>query len=424
MTDRHSPAGETADQTVGSTDTVPIAAPAHVPWRSRTVQVVLLSTLLAPLGVPLVAPGLPVFREAFGVSETAASFLVSAYFVVGVVISPFVGIVADRVGRKRVLVASLFGFAAAGAAAAFAPSFEALLVLRALQGTAAAGLFITTVTLVGDVFEGPQRNAVLGVNIAVLSTGAAVFPILGGALVAIAWNVPFLLYLLALPVGLFVALVLEEPTVDRDARSVGYLRGALSSLANRETLLLYGTAFTTEVLAFGALITVLPFMLTGEFGLEPVLIGIVITAGEGTAIVTSTFNGRFARHLSNVGLVAAGFACYGVGLLVMWVAPSPVVVGVGAVAFGAGLGLSMPAVDAAISGLVAGRYRAGAISFRNSTTFLGRATGPVIFAGLAGVVGGYRPLLLAAGLVALGLAVVAAATAGSDVRAAEAPAGP
>ena len=398
------------------TDAVPPDAAARVPWRSRTVQVVLLSTLLAPLGVPLVAPGLAVFRDVFGVSETAASLLVSAYFVVGVVVSPVVGVVADRVGRKRVLVASLFGFALAGGAAAFAPSYEVLLALRALQGTAAAGLFITTVTLVGDVFEGPQRNAVLGTNVAVLSTGAALFPILGGALVAVAWNVPFLLYLLALPVGLFALLVLEEPTVDRDARGVGYLAGALSSLANRQAALLYGTAFATELLAFGALITVLPFLLAGEFGLAPVAIGLVITAGEGAAIVSSTQNGRFARHLSNVGLVAAGFACYGVGLLVMWVAPSPLVVGLGAVAFGAGLGLSMPAVDAAISDLVAGRYRAGAISFRNSTTFLGRASGPVVFAGLAAAVGGYRPLLLGAGLVAFALAGLAVLTVGGRVR--------
>lgn len=204
-----------------ATTAVPPEATTHVPWRSRTVQVVLLSTLLAPLGVPLVAPDLPVLRDTFTVTDAQASLLVSAYFAVGVVVSPLVGPVADRVDRKGVLVTSLFAFALAGGAAAFAPSFDALLALRALQGTAAVGLFITTVTLVGDVFSGAQRNAVLGVNVAVLSTGAALFPIVGGALVALAWNVPRLLYLLAVPVGLFAAGFLEEPVVDREARGVG-----------------------------------------------------------------------------------------------------------------------------------------------------------------------------------------------------------
>ena len=105
--------------------------------------------------------------------------------------------------------------------------------------------------------------------------------------------------------------------------------------------------------------------------------------------------------------------------MVAWLAPSPAVVALGAAGFGAGLGLSMPAVDAAISDLVAGQYRAEAISFRNSTTFLGRATGPVVFAGIAGAVGGYRPLLLASGVVAFvlaGLAVLSTGGAGAPQR--------
>ena len=67
-----------------------------IPWKSRTVQVVLLSTALAPLGVPLISPALPVFRDTFALTEAQASLLVSGYFLVGIVLSPFVGIFADR----------------------------------------------------------------------------------------------------------------------------------------------------------------------------------------------------------------------------------------------------------------------------------------------------------------------------------------
>lgn len=85
--------------------------------------------------------------------------------------------------------------------------------------------------------------------------------------------------------------------------------------------------------------------------------------------------------------------------------------------FGAGLGLSMPAVDAAISDLVVTEYRGGALSLRNNLTFLGRATGPVLFAGIAASTG-YGPLLLAGGVVALassGLIVLAAGRGGHAV---------
>ncbi|WP_338726745.1 MFS transporter [Haladaptatus sp. DJG-WS-42] len=382
----------------------------QVPWRSRTVQVVLLSTLLAPIGVPLIAPALPVIRDAFVVTDAQASLVVSAYFVVGIVLSPFIGLLADRVGRKRVLVTSLFAFGLTGGAIFFAPNFTALLVLRAIQGTAAAGLFVATVTIIGDTFEGTQRNAVLGMNIAVLSAGAALFPLVGGILVTFGWNVPFVACLLALPVGLFALLALEEPAVEREMRSLTYLRGAVSVVTGPNTLFLYAAAFATELLLFGAIITVLPFLLNEQYALAPVFIGGIIVAAEAGSIVVSTQNGRLAGYVSNGLLVAGGFVCFGVGLLVIWLAPSVLIVAAGAVVVGAGLGLSMPAVDAAISDVVSGEYRAGALSLRNSTTFLGRATGPALFAGLATVTG-YPLLLLGAGLVSIVFALVIVAVA-------------
>lgn len=398
----------TTDVESGST---PETESGKVPWRSRTVQVVLASTLLAPLGVPLVAPALPVIRDAFGVSDAQASLLVSAYFLTGIVLSPFIGLLADRIGRKRVLVSSLLTFALTGVAIVFAPDFTTVLALRVVQGTAAAGVFITTVTLVGDAFEGVQRNAVMGVNVAALSTGAVVFPVLGGALAAVAWNAPFAAYLLALPVGLFALRYLEEPARDREVRSVAYLRGAVETLKGRDALVLYGASFVTELLLFGTIVTALPFLLTAEHGLAPVVVGMVLMATEVSSVVVASQNGRLAERASDGQLVALGFVCYGVALLGVWLAPSPLFVALAVAVFGAGLGLSMPAVDAGIATLVPARFRAGALSLRNSTTFLGRAVGPVLFAGLAVTVG-YRPLLLAAAVLAFGSGLLAVLVSG------------
>lgn len=141
--------------------------------------------------------------------------------------------------------------------------------------------------------------------------------------------------------------------------------------------------------------------MTATFALAPVYVGLVLTASEATSTVVSTQNGRFAKYLSNHQLIALGFGCYGLGLFGVWVARSPVLIAVAVGVFGAGLGLSMPAVDAAISDLVATQYRGCALSLRNSTTFLGRAAGPVLLTGVATTTG-YRPLLLAGGIVALG----------------------
>lgn len=388
---------------------------AAVPWRSRTVQLVLASTLLAPLGVPLVSPALPVVRDAFGLTDAQASLLITSYFLVGIVLSPFIGALADRIGRRRVLVGSLLVFGLAGGIIALAPSYGVVLAIRVVQGTAAAGIFVSTVTIIGDAFEGVQRNAVLGVNNAVLSAGAAAYPLVGGVLAAIAWNAPFLAYLAALPVAVVAAVVLEETPSSRTVRGRAYLRGAVAALAGSRALVYYGAAFLTELLLFGTVFTALPFLLSESFGLTPVGIGLVVTAAELSSVVVSTQNGRLAGFLSNGQLVTAGFACYGVGLLVAWLAETSLVVGAGVVVVGAGLGLSMPTVDAAISDLVTGEYRAGALSLRNSVTFLGRATGPVLFAGLA-ITTGYGPLLFAAGVVAFGFSAIVSLATGLRER--------
>ncbi|MDS0474011.1 MFS transporter [Natrinema sp. 1APR25-10V2] len=380
-----------------------------VPWRSRTVQIVLISTALAPLGVPLISPALPVFRDVFGITDAEASLLVSTYFLVGIVLSPFIGILADRIGRKRVLVAGLLAFGVLGGAMAIAPTFEALLALRVAQGTAAAAIFITTVTIVGDEFDGAQRNAVLGANVAVLSATAALFPVLGGALAGIAWNAPFLAYLAAIPIAVFAQVALDEPHRVAGGRGFTYLTDAARSIVTPPLLALFAVAFVTEFLLFGVIFTAMPFVLATAFA--PVLIGVVILASETASTVVAASSGRLARHLSNEWTIAFGFACYAVGFAAAWAA-SGLLTTVGAVVvIGVGVGLLMPVVDAAVSERVTTEYMAGAMSLRNSTTFLGRTTGPIVFVGLAVSAGfGYESLLLASSFVAIvatGVAVVA-----------------
>ena len=142
--------------------------------------------------------------------------------------------------------------------------------------------------------------------------------------------------------------------------------------------------------------------------LSPVLIGVVLLAEEGTSTATAATSGRLAQHLSNDRLIAVGFVCYGIGFLATWFVSASLAVAGALIIVGAGIGLLLPTVDTAVSERVPAEYRAGAFSLRNSTTFTGRATGPVTFAGLAGTeFVGYGGLLLAAAVVAFGAALVA-----------------
>lgn len=379
---------------------------ARVPWDSPTLRVVLASTLVLPMAAPLLSPGLPAIRDAYGLTDAATSLVVTAYFLPGVVLSPLMGALSDRVGRRRVIVPSLVLFGLFGGLVAFEPPYEAVVAFRLAQGAAAAGVFILTVTLVGDVFRGLQRNAVFGVNAAALFFAAALYPVVGGLLVARSWRLLFVAYLLAVPVGLFAYLRLPEPEREPEVEWLRAVRGAFTALPAGPAVGLYGAALASEVLSLGVIFTALPFYLVGRFEVAPVQVGLVLTTLTVISAAVAARNASLARRVRDEWLVAASFVLVGASLLGVWLAPAPLAVALALVPFGVAEGVILPSVDAAVTNVAPRRYRAGALSIRNSTTFLGRAAGPFLFTALATPVG-YPTLLAVSGGGALLVGVVA-----------------
>ena len=370
---------------------------AGVPWGSPKLRAILACTLVLPLGAALLSPVLPVIRDSFALTDAHASLLITVYFAPGIILSPVIGLLADRYGRRHVIIPSLVCFGIAGSVIVLVDHFTIVLALRFVQGTASAGVFILTVTYISDVFDGLQRNAVLGINAAVLFSGAALYPFLGGILASYEWHLPFITYLLALPIAIYAFYQLDEPPIVKPRCGPGYLRGAAEALPRAEAGALYGSVFVLEAVAFGAVLTVLPFLLRADLAAGPFVTGTVITVMTGTAAVCAARNGTLARSRSNHHLIALSFLCYGLGLIVIWTGHSiPVVMG-GVAVFGVGVGLVLPSVDAAIGRLAPAEYRAGALSIRNATTFLGRSTGPILFTSVA-ILTDYQTLILVSGI--------------------------
>lgn len=375
------------------------------PLTSPTVQVIVASTLMGVMGVSLISPALPSVRAGLGITEAEASLILSAFTLPGILLGPVSGVLADRWGRKIVLVPALFVYALAGGAVMLAHDLWTVLGLRVVQGGAAAALITLAITLIGDAFEGAERNAIMGLNGAMLSIGTGFYPLIGGALSTVDWRAPFAVYLVGIPVGLLALRILEEPTLEERPGGWAYLRGAVRELQGLRSVLLYGTGLLVFILLYGGILTVLPFLLERGLSLSAVTIGIILGVPSAATALASSQNGRLARHFSNDAIVAAGMAALGVGLLGVSAAATPIQFGVAIMPFGAGMGLVMPSLDTAISQLVPTRFRGGAMSLRTSMVRLGQTIGPPLFAALAGLATD-RGVLLASGTLgtALGLA--------------------
>lgn len=377
---------------------------ASVPWRSSTLIVILASSLIGVMGVSLISPILPDLRGVFGLSDAQAGLIITAYTLPGIFLTPFVGLVADRVGRRRVMVPLLLIFGVAGAAISMAGSFEAVLVLRFVQGIGSSALVALAVTLIGDVYEGGRRDAVMGVNGSTVGVGAATYPLIGGTLGAVRWEAPFLFFGVGILVGILAAVALEEPAGGQSADVRRYLGRLRTVVVLPEALAIFLAVFVVFFVFYGAVLTALPLLLSDEFGLGATEIGPLLSVTAVAMALVSSQYSRVSDWRTAPELVALGFVLFGTSTLGLWLAPSAPFVGLALLAFGVGFGITMPSIDTAIVTLVSGELRAGMMGMRTSLLRLGQTLGPVGFTATAEAAFstpliGYRRLLLLVGTV-------------------------
>jgi MFS family permease len=374
----------------------------ELPVRSARLHLVAVVGALAPLDVVLVGPALPAVAEAFGVSSGRAGLVITAYAVPGIVAAPLVGRLADRVGRRPVVVASTLLYGLTGLAVAAVPVdlFPVVLGLRALQGVVGGSILASlALTLAGDYFEGPTRNAAVGYVSAVITVSVAVVPLVGGALAAVSWRAVFLAYGASVVVSVVVAVALPEPaaTEGGDLPALSDLRSAVPV---GPALGVYGVGFVGYALFFGGLLTATPFLLSGEFGLGTDRIGALLTAASLVGAAVALGNGRLARYRTSVGLLLLAFPAYAVGLALAGSGSALPTLGAGLVAFSVGHGLLQPSFAASVAELGPARARGALMSLRTSVILAAQAVGPLAFTAPSAVAGGTRPLLVAGGVAA------------------------
>jgi MFS family permease len=139
-------------------------------------------TLIAVMGVASITPALPQISNTLDLSKSQIGLLISLFTFPGIFLTPISGILADRFGRKTVLVPSLFIFAFAGSAIFFIHDFHYILVLRILQGIGASSLGSINTTLIGDYYKAKELPEAMGYNASVLSLSTASYPLIGGVL--------------------------------------------------------------------------------------------------------------------------------------------------------------------------------------------------------------------------------------------------
>lgn len=147
---------------------------------------VLLTTTLASFLTAFMSSALtialPQLGSEFAMDAVTLNWIVAAYtLAIAIFLVPF-GRAADIHGRRRVFTYGVFSYVVITALAAFAPSANALMVLRVLQGVAAAAMFATSSAILSSAYPPGERGRVLGINVSAVYIGLSVGPLIGGIL--------------------------------------------------------------------------------------------------------------------------------------------------------------------------------------------------------------------------------------------------
>lgn len=264
-------------------------------------------TAFGPISLDVYLPSLPQLGADLGASESLTQFTMSACMI-GLALGQLLwGPVSDRFGRRMPLIVAISGFAVTSVLCALAPSIEALIAVRVLQGLCGAAGMVIARAVVHDVFSGADAVAAYSTLAAVMGVAPVLAPLVGGAVATFSdWRGVFIALAVIGVLLLVVAASSVPETLGRADRTTGGIgsdfRGIGAALANRGFML---TAITLGFASI-ALFTYLqlsPFVLQQQFGLSTQEFALVFAANSLGIMAMAQVNRRLAGRVPGLRLV-------------------------------------------------------------------------------------------------------------------------
>ncbi|MEO7123954.1 MAG: MFS transporter [Lacisediminihabitans sp.] len=185
--------------------------PAPQPRLSREVVVLGIIAFFVMVGFGVVIPVLPVFVRSFHVGYTEVGAVVSAFALMRLVVSPFVGKFIDWIGERTILAVGIGIVAVSSALVGIAHSYVEVLVLRGAGGIGSAMFSIAAMTLLLGTTAPSMRGRAVGFYQGGFLIGGMAGPAIGGLLAAISLRAPFFFYAGTLVIAGVVGLAFLRP---------------------------------------------------------------------------------------------------------------------------------------------------------------------------------------------------------------------
>ncbi|MGD6806827.1 MAG: MFS transporter [Candidatus Bathyarchaeia archaeon] len=224
----------------------PDATKSRIGYATKVLLVVTSVALLINYVETMVIPGIPTIQKDFSTTSTIASWITSAFLIVGAAVSPLFGKLGDIYGKKKVFLTILLLYIAGVGLAGFASNIYVLIVTRALQGVGFA-IIPLGIAIITDVFPKEKVATAQGIISATFSIGSTLGLVIGAYIIEdLSWQWGFhTAFILSIVLFFAVAIMLKKDTPGQ--KSKVDFTGATMLMSGIVLVLLY----LTEVPSLG-----------------------------------------------------------------------------------------------------------------------------------------------------------------------------
>lgn len=242
------------------------------------LAILLLNLFIAFLGIGLVIPVLPTIMNELKITGSVVGYLVAAFAITQLLVSPIAGKWVDTYGRKRMIVIGLLLFSLSELLFGLGKTVNVLFISRLLGGVSAAFIMPAVTAYIADITTLETRPKALGYMSAAISTGFIIGPGIGGFLAEVGPRVPFFAAAFFACIAAILSIfTLREP----DRREENELEEKTTGLKRIFSSLYFIAFMIILISSFGlaAFESIFSLFVDHKFGFTPKDIAIIITGG-------------------------------------------------------------------------------------------------------------------------------------------------
>jgi len=348
----------------------------------RALFIILAAGTLAVMAGSIIAPVISLMQgNLSGADENNIRFVITTHALFIAMFSPIFGSLIDKIGPKKPFALGLILYGIAGASGLFITDLTVMIVSRAVLGIAVAAIATPLVVLILNNYQGEECSKIMGWQASSASLGGVIWPLLGGALGVLAWNLPFGIYLAGIPVGLFAWFLIPDVSKEKiEQEKVAERVSVLQTIRQKPFILaVYGLGLWTMALLYTN-VTFIPQLLAENFGINnSLLISTFISAMGIAATISAIMYKKIKSKMPYNTIILVAFSIWAVafGVLSQSINIVPVIFTV--ILFGAGQGMVMPTLNLWVGELSSTRARGRMISYLTTFLFIGQFLPPLIF---------------------------------------------